>query len=281
MKDYYLILGNGYIANYLLNKIPNSIIDPKRINSTHDAINIINKYPGHIVINAAGVTGRPNVDYCEDHKAKTVMGNIALPLMVAEACEKLVVYLINIGSGCIYTGYEKEWTEEDEPNFEGSFYSRCKRMSQELVDKFSNTCTLRIRMPIDENMAARCLITKLLAYIKQGKSIMSGNKNSMTYLEDLSNAIVALSAQIKTGTYNIVNDNPKTMTQILKMYKEIVDPKLTWVEKPYEELGLKALRSNCVLSNEKIKNFGVKMPDIDIRLTEMFEEITKKDVGLS
>jgi len=38
------------------------------------------------VINAAGYTGKPNVDACEEHKADTLAGNTLLPQTIAHAC---------------------------------------------------------------------------------------------------------------------------------------------------------------------------------------------------
>ena len=38
------------------------------------------------VVNAAGYTGKPNVDACELHKADTLQGNTLFPQTVAQAC---------------------------------------------------------------------------------------------------------------------------------------------------------------------------------------------------
>src|SRR5271170_5271536 len=38
------------------------------------------------IINAAGYTGKPNVDACELHKADTLQGNTLFPQTVAQAC---------------------------------------------------------------------------------------------------------------------------------------------------------------------------------------------------
>lgn len=89
--------------------------------------------PTH-VINAAGVTGRPNVDWCESHKvraagrrrrvltscrplraacagqhcwrarpqAECVRSNILGALVVADAAKQRGVHVTQFGSGCIY-----------------------------------------------------------------------------------------------------------------------------------------------------------------------------------
>lgn len=38
------------------------------------------------LINAAGYTGKPNVDACENHKEECLHGNAVLPRIIADAC---------------------------------------------------------------------------------------------------------------------------------------------------------------------------------------------------
>src|SRR5260221_1470924 len=56
------------------------------------------------VINAAGYTGKPNVDACELHKADTLQGNTLFPQTVAHACLASAIPWGHISSGCIYSG---------------------------------------------------------------------------------------------------------------------------------------------------------------------------------
>ena len=39
------------------------------------------------------------------------------PARLAQVCANLGVKLVHVSSGCIYDGYEKDFTEEDPPNF--------------------------------------------------------------------------------------------------------------------------------------------------------------------
>ncbi len=48
--------------------------------------------PTH-VINAAGVTGRPNVDWCESNKDETVRTNVVGTLTIADACNSRGAYI--------------------------------------------------------------------------------------------------------------------------------------------------------------------------------------------
>src|SRR5258708_30771239 len=56
------------------------------------------------VINAAGYTGKPNVDACELHKADTLQGNTLFPQTVAHACMVAGIPWGHVSSGCIYSG---------------------------------------------------------------------------------------------------------------------------------------------------------------------------------
>src|SRR5450432_2638299 len=56
------------------------------------------------VVNAAGYTGKPNVDACELHKADTLQGNTLFPQTVAHACVAAGIPWGHVSSGCIYSG---------------------------------------------------------------------------------------------------------------------------------------------------------------------------------
>jgi UDP-glucose 4,6-dehydratase len=90
--------------------------------------------PSH-VFNAAGVTGRPNVDWCESHKVETIRANVVGTLTLADVCKQSNLLLINFATGCIFEydnnhqlGSGIGFKEEDTPNFVGSYYSKTKAM---------------------------------------------------------------------------------------------------------------------------------------------------------
>jgi UDP-glucose 4,6-dehydratase len=56
------------------------------------------------VVNAAGFTGRPNVDACETARAETLQGNTLFPQSLAQACLVAGIPYGHVSSGCIYTG---------------------------------------------------------------------------------------------------------------------------------------------------------------------------------
>ena len=61
-----------------------------------------------LVINAAGYTGKPNVDACEAARAETLLGNTLLPQTIAHACAAAGNPWGHVSSGCIYSGAKVE-----------------------------------------------------------------------------------------------------------------------------------------------------------------------------
>jgi len=274
----FLIIGSGYIGGYLATKLPNAKLIQGYIESADVLKNLLLKeYPSHVLINCSGKTGKPNVDWCEDHKDVVFGANVGIPTMIAELCYEIKQYWIHIGSGCIYDGYDQDYTEEDVPDFDGSFYARTKKWSQDILEGFSECCVLRIRMPIDEYMGDRSLISKLLKYTYAGKPICS-LPNSMTYLADLVEAIKFLAEKGHTGTWNVVNKGSMTNEEILEMYKKWVYKDLKYEIISYEALAktLKAGRSNCILSTKKLEDEGFVMPNIRDRIEAMLIAEGKK-----
>jgi 3,5-epimerase/4-reductase len=271
----YRILGNGYIGNYLLKHLPDATMDMGRILGPEDVQAILaGAQPDEVLINCIGKTGRPNIDWCEDHRAETAQANIMVPYWIANECQKTGRHWIHIGSGCIYDGYEREWSEMDPPNFYGSLYAITKAVSQSALAGFRDVLILRIRMPIDEDMHERCYISKLIKYTKECKGLFNA-KNSMTYLKDLVHVIKTLASVKATGTFNVVNPGPLTAEELLEIYapgtKAIIEPKETVIAR------LKAKRSNCILSIDKLEMLGIRLPELGNRIREIVRANATKE----
>jgi dTDP-4-dehydrorhamnose reductase len=88
--------------------------------------------PTHI-LNACGVTGRPNVDWCETNKIETLRTNVIGTLNLADICNEKEIHHLLYATGCIFEYDEnhkiggKGFLEEDEPNFHGSFCSTANK----------------------------------------------------------------------------------------------------------------------------------------------------------
>lgn len=225
-----------------------------------------------VVINLAGVRAYPTIDWCEDHKEETVAINVAGAMDAMLAALEAGAYPIQISSGCIYSGGpERLFTEEDEPNFYGSFYSRMRIVLQKSLAELPVLCA-RIRMPISVTSHPRNLINKITSYPR-----VISIPNSVTLIEDLWPALERLIEIRATGILNLTNEGYVEHDQILRAYKEFVDPSHTYERITLEQFegpgGIaKAKRSNCVLSVEKAKSLGISMPALDkVRLKEIME----------
>ncbi|XP_043716590.1 bifunctional dTDP-4-dehydrorhamnose 3,5-epimerase/dTDP-4-dehydrorhamnose reductase-like [Telopea speciosissima] len=213
--------------------------------------------PTH-VFNAAGVTGRPNVDWCESHKVETIRTNVVGTLTLSDVCREKGLILINYATGCIFE-YDKDHTlgsgigfkEEDVPNFIGSFYSKTKAMVEDLLKNYENVCTLRVRMPISSDLAnPRNFITKITRYEK-----VVDIPNSMTILDELLPISIEMAKRNLTGIYNFTNPGVVSHNEILEMYREYMDPNFTWKNFTLEEQAkvIIAPRSNNELDTTKLK----------------------------
>lgn len=269
-----LIFGNGYLGNKFHKAWEGSLIDEADITDASAVRAAIKKHQPDVLINCAAKTGKPNIDWCEDHKLETLESNLRGPMTLLSVCSELNQYWVQIGSGCIYQGDNggKGWSEDDRPNFEGSYYSKVKGWMNEILRDYP-VLQLRLRMPLDGEPGPRNFITKIANYPK-----VISVPNSITVIDDLIVAAKALIQQKATGIYNVVNPGVIEHKEILSLYKEIVDPNHTYQLISLEELAAlaKAPRSNCVLSTKKLTDAGVHLPDIRSRVKDMLVEYKRR-----
>ncbi|KAF3443495.1 hypothetical protein FNV43_RR13178 [Rhamnella rubrinervis] len=236
--------------------------------------------PTH-VFNAAGVTGRPNVDWCETHKPETIRTNVVGTLTLADVCREHGLLVINYATGCIFEfddahplGSGIGFKEEDTPNFTGSFYSKTKAMVEELLKEYDNVCTLRVRMPISSDLSnPRNFITKISRYNK-----VVNIPNSMTILDELLPISVEMAKRNCRGIWNFTNPGVVSHNEILEMYKKYIDPSFNWVNFTLEEQAkvIVAPRSNNELDASKLKREFPEMLSIKDSLIKYVFEPNKK-----
>ncbi|KAI8008304.1 Trifunctional UDP-glucose 4,6-dehydratase/UDP-4-keto-6-deoxy-D-glucose 3,5-epimerase/UDP-4-keto-L-rhamnose-reductase RHM1 [Camellia lanceoleosa] len=241
---------------------------------------IQNVKPTH-VFNAAGVTGRPNVDWCESHKTETIRTNVAGTLNLADVCREHGLLMMNFATGCIFEydaahpeGSGIGFKEEDKPNFIGSFYSKTKAMVEGLLKEYDNVCTLRVRMPISSDLNnPRNFITKISRYDK-----VVNIPNSMTILDELLPISVEMAKRNLRGIWNFTNPGVVSHNEILEMYKKYIDPDFKWVNFNLEEQAkvIVAPRSNNELDASKLKKEFPELLPIKESLIKYVFEPNKK-----
>ena len=271
-----LIFGaQGYLGTYFSQVFADAATPKVDIANASEVAQALDEHKPDVVINAAGKTGRPNVDWCEDHKPETVSSNVTGPLVLLNECAKRNIYWVQLGSGCIYSGDNggKGFSEEDPPNFSGSFYSRTKAWADQMLKEFPDqVLVLRLRMPFDGTNEPRNLITKIKKYER-----VLDVQNSITYIPDFMEAAKKLIEKKATGIYNMVNPGSISPYQIMEMYKEIVDQTHEFDRLTLEELPdvTKAGRSNCVLDSSKLQEEGITMKPVKEAVEEALGAIKK------
>ncbi len=249
------------------------------------------------LINAAGYTGKPNVDACEAAKADTLAGNTLLAQTVAHACEAAGVPWGHVSSGCIYAGakvveggcerLEKDLTtpalreliertpaalrgfiETDEPNFSFrqppcSFYSGTKALAEEALAGLPHGYVWRLRIPFDELDNPRNYLTKVQRYAK-----VYDNANSLSHRADFVRACLDLwERRAPFGAYNVTNPGFVTTRQVVGMIEQILRPARKfefWAnDEEFYKVAAKTPRSNCVLEISKLLATGVKFRPVE------------------
>jgi len=271
----YLIFGNGFLGNkFRMFLGVDAALIGGRINGSDDIKCWIEKFAPDVVINCIGKTGKPNIDWCEDHKDETLFSNVIIPLLMREVCKQHKVKFVNISTGCIYKSYVGEvFDEGDHPNFFGSYYSRTKYHVEQLLSDFDGVLQLRIRMPLDGIPSDKNIISKLVKY----KTIINV-PNSMTYIPDFLDISKKLIEKNASGIYNVVNKGAITHSQILDKYKEVIDPTLKYKVISLDRLynKVKAERSNCVLSVRKLEeDEGINVRSIEDAVDLAIHEYAK------
>lgn len=222
------------------------------------------------LINAAGYTGKPNVDACETDKVNCLFGNAILPGRIAEACEATDTPWGHVSSGCIYTGSREDgtgFTEEEAPNFtfrqnNCSFYSGTKALGEEILKDRPKAYLWRLRIPFDNVESPRNYLTKLMRY----DNLLEAT-NSISHLDEFVAATFACwEKRIPFGTYNVTNPGYVTTKEVAALINEsgvcTKDFSFFKDESDFMTRAAKTPRSNCIMSSAKLAAAGIEMTPV-------------------
>ncbi|HAV64649.1 MAG TPA: dTDP-4-dehydrorhamnose reductase, partial [Verrucomicrobiales bacterium] len=254
------------------------------------------------VINAAGYTGKPNVDACELAKADTLQGNTLFPAMLAHACAAADVPWGHVSSGCIYSGakvvrdgvetvepdlttaelrelYRRQpgafhgFTETDPPNFSFrappcSFYSGTKALGEEGIAGVGRSYVWRLRIPFDEFDNGRNYLSKVQRYAK-----VYDNVNSISHRGDFATACLdTWERRVPFGIYNVTNPGAVTTGQVVEAIQRILKPGRTFEfwqsDEEFYRVAAKTPRSNCMMDTAKLLAAGIQIRPVEEALED-------------
>lgn len=266
-----IVFGNGFIGR----RIAQSLGCDQSLThglTVEKAISEIEQAHASVVINAVASTGTTNCDECEDDKAASLEANVLVPIILAEACYRTGRKLVHISSGCIYKfdyTYDQPLSESRTPDFFDLFYSRTKIYAEYALRPFPNILTIRLRTPLDDRPHRRNLLTKLLGF-----SRVIDMPNSVTYLPDMLEALQHLIGIDARGVYNLVCSGALCYPELLRVYERVSGSKLEYTIIRPEYLNL--IRTNLLLSTDKLSSTGFKVRDIRDVLSECVEEYIRR-----
>ncbi len=235
------------------------------------------------LINAAGYTGKPNVDACELHKGECLMGNAVLPGRIAQACAEAGVPWGHVSSGCIFTGARTDgsgFTETDAPNFtfrqdNCSFYSGTKALGEEVLAGQPQVYVWRLRIPFNEVDNPRNYLTKLMRYPR-----LLAATNSISQLEEFVAATLACWEQrVPFATYNVTNPGQITTHEVVALIERSgVHPKhyeFFASEADFMKVAAKTPRSNCVMDSAKLAGVGIRLTEVHAAVEQALRQWQK------
>jgi dTDP-4-dehydrorhamnose reductase len=226
-----LLGGNGYVGSAIQKNLTGRGLPfnvASRASSDYSSLPVLIKMLRDLrpefLINAAGYTGKPNVDACEIHRTECLDGNAVLPGVIREACEQTDTPWGHVSSGCIFTGAKADgsgFTESDAPNFSFrqdncSFYSGCKALGEEVLSGAENCFIWRLRIPFNNINSARNYISKMMRY---DRLLMA--TNSLSQLDEFADACVASWIQrVPFGVYNLTNPGSVTTRDVVRLIQK-------------------------------------------------------------
>jgi UDP-glucose 4,6-dehydratase len=275
----YLILGStGYLGAYFVNHLVKKNeavrgLSRKEVDYTdrEQLISFLRTHKPKFLINAAGYTGKPNVDACESDQTECLFGNVVLPGRIRSACEEVGIPWGHVSSGCIYSGRNSDgggWTEENQPNFSFrngpcSFYSGTKALGEEVLKGAKNCYVWRLRIPFNEEKSPRNYLQKLLNY-----SSLLEAENSISHIDDYINSCLSsFTQECEPGIYNLTNVGAITTRQVVEWMKEegVTDKAFTFFENEEDFMAKAAItpRSNCVMDTSKAERNGIALRPVE------------------
>ena len=273
----YLLGGSGYVGNTYQALLTRKGVPFRNLRRTEvDYTNrdvlraALQRDQPEFLINAAGYTGKPNVDACELHKHDCLFGNAVLPGIVADACAEAGVPWGHVSSGCIYTGSRPDgrgFTETDTPNFtfrtnNCSFYSGCKALGEEVLAGKPDVFIWRLRIPFDNVDNPRNYLTKLIRYQRLLEA-----RNSISQLEEFCAATLdCWEKRVPFGTYNVTNPGAVTTSEVVDLIQKsgVSNKEFAFFkdEREFMHLAAKTPRSNCVMDSSKLAATGIKLTEV-------------------
>jgi len=173
----------------------------------------IKKSGAKYVICAAGISGRPTIEWSETHEEETYKTNYLGVLNLMDVCKD--VHLTILGSGLVYTGKKTLYTEDDPPDLTTKVYCRWRVALEKVLRP--NVLYLRIIYPCTFDGHPKCFYQKMLAR----RDSVHDTVVPLTVIPSLFPRLPKLIESGDTGIFNFVNEGTISLVDLISAERSI------------------------------------------------------------
>lgn len=217
----YVILGNtGFLGSFtekVLAAQNKSFIGCSiRLSDTAQLERFILKNGAKYVICAAGISGRPTTQWCEDHEKETFDVNYLQLLNLASLTERINVHLTIYGSALLHDPVKSPGilTEEAAPTLTSLVYVRLRAEFESHMHLFNHVLYLRIIYPVSGDGHPKCFLSKMKLRVSNVHDVQV----PLTVLPDLFPKIPGLIESRRNGILNFVNAGTIGLPKLLSSF---------------------------------------------------------------
>ena len=259
-----LLLGSsGFIGSEFAAEMRRRGMDFHAATRAHDRYDVpgalsllLDQLKPSLVINSAAFIPTRTVDDCKYDPFHAIMGNVALPAMLAQECKVREIPLCHLSTACLFNE-SKAFTETDIPTrgWDGycGFYVGSKFASEKIVALHPKHYILRLRLPFDEFDNPRCYLSKLASFPR-----VFDHVNSLSHRGDFVKAALdLLDLNAPYGIYHVANPGWISAAYTIEMMCAAGMADATGkllVDDPHT--------TGCTLSVKKLLDAGVKIREV-------------------
>lgn len=226
-----------------------------------------------IVINCAGITGKPNIAWCQanaENMIVTTEVNGVAPATVGRLCAAAHIRLVHLSSASVFEttpAVQGGLTEAVIPSLTErmSLYGLSKRAGEIVLQPYG-ALVLRIHMPFSSLLHGRNLYTRMAGYPQVDDVV-----NTITAVPDMLKSLECLLAAGTTGIVHVVNPEPINSIRIMELYQEHCDPAHHFTVRKNGP----ATRPGVVLATARLREMGIVMGSTELMLVQSMKRYGK------
>ena len=247
--DFYILGARGYLGSEAVKILKGQGYTVFESNERLEKIETIReqivKSRAKYVVCAAGISGKPTIEWSETHEEETYKANFLGVLDLMRLTSSLNIHCTIFGSGQVFTGAKTEYTEEDKADQTNKVYTKWRTELEKQIPFYKNVLYLRIIYPCTLDGNPKCFLSKMVARAKTVHPV----EVCLTIVPSLFPTLSDLAVKNRSGILNFVNWGTISLPKLLDIYSKIKTP----VEYTVNTEG--EIRGNYKLSAKKLHEY--------------------------